>query len=246
MNSLSRVIKAQHARGDSWCIVGELSHDENGGQGGTDSTQVLLDAEQQAEALIQHAQLEAQSLVQSALAEAKQQAEELLEEARREGLEQGFQEGFQKGLAEAEQRNQHLASRLVSLLDATEREQQRLLSEAETDLVDLALTIARQIIATELTIRPQIITEIVARAIEEARSSGHHTIRLHPEDAEIIRQYLPEAAIEAGGNRWEIRAEESLSRGDCVVDTAFGQVDARIETQLAELKQALIGQGDDV
>jgi flagellar biosynthesis/type III secretory pathway protein FliH len=37
-----------------------------------------------------------------------------------------------------------------------------------------------------------------------------------------------------------LRADAGVTRGGCIVDSELGRVDARLETQLARLEQALV------
>ena len=156
-------------------------------------------------------------------------------------MAQGFEQGYQEARAKVQSENQALVAQLQSLAQGAEAEQQRLITGMEPQLVGLALNIARQVVGQELRARPDLITEIVARAIAEAQGSGHHIIRVHPLDAPLLQPYLPQAAVEAGGSEWEVRADDSLHRGDCLIETAFGVVDACIETQFRELAVLLRG-----
>lgn len=242
MSSSSRVLKEFSLAPDTWCIIQPLVR-EDGDEAAPQSAEVgLAVAQTQAKSLLAQAEAEAHEI----LAEAERQAAAILAESRQKGLEQGFDQGYREALAKAQTENQATADRLQSLARSAEAEQHRLISELEAQLVELALVIARKIVGEELRIRPEVVTEIVARAIAEAHGSGHHVIHLHPMDAQLLQPYLPQAAIEAGGREWEIRADDTLSRGDCLIETAFGVVDACIDTQFRELAMLLKGpQADD-
>lgn len=190
---------------------------------------------------------QAQAGAEAIQAEAEHRAAVMLEEARAEGYQAGLQEGYEQGLAQAEEQNRATVARLIATAAAAEAEQERLLTETEPQLVDLALAIARKVVGAELASRPELVAEVVARAIDEARGSGHHVIRLHPSDAALVSRFLPQAAIDAGGREWEVRSDDSLEPGDCIIETAFGVVDARVETQFHEFEVLLRGdRGDTV
>jgi flagellar assembly protein FliH len=64
-------------------------------------------------------------------------------------------------------------------------------------------------------------------------------VRVAPEDAELLRSAAGKDALDGlAAARVEWVADPSLQRGDCVVDTDFGQVDGRLTTRLAELRRA--------
>lgn len=198
---------------------------------------VLAEAQRRAERIVAEAEARAEAI----LAEAEQAAVEAQIQAQQQGLSQGRAEGLRQGEAKAQRENAEAAKRLLALAAAAEAESERIYTEAEPHLVDLALAIARRIVGAELASHPTLVAEVVARAIDEARGAGHHSIRLNPDDARLISSFLPQAAIDAGGREWEIVPDSSLSVGDCVIETAFGSVDARIQTQFAEFEIALKG-----
>jgi len=249
-NSSSRVIKSLRLPVEASPIVevrcletplaDAVASDQPGADVSRSPEELLAAARAQAKAILEHAQVQAQA----ALRQAEQEAAVLQARAREQGLAEGRRQGLDEGKAAAEQANRQLALRLVGLSAAAEAEQERLLEAAELQLVELALAIARKIVGEELRITPELVVEVVAHAIDEAKEKGEHTIRLNPEDIALLQPYLPRAAIEAGGSEWQLQPDESLQRGDCVIETAYGTIDARIETQFEELSRLLRG-GDD-
>lgn len=235
MSSLSRVIRDAALCQSGPCIVGLAAQETKDVK---PSRAEIAALQARIAAMLQEARAKAAEIVAKAYSE----RDEVLRQAREEGLRTGFQAGYQDGLAQAEAQNKELVGQLLALVDSAQGEIERLLRDTEPQLIDLAFTIARRIIQAELSLRPELVTEIVAAAIEEARGNGSRLIRVHPEDARLLEQYLPQAAIEAGGNQWAIRADPSLKRGDCIIETGAGIVDACIETQLAELYKLLRGE----
>ncbi len=111
-------------------------------------------------------------------------------------------------------------------------------------LVPLASDIARRIVEHELTVRPERIVDIASAAIARVVRARSVMIRVHPEDApalEALGDLAGELARRSGGvlSRCDIERDASLSRGDVVVRSAIGEVDARVETKLAAFRAAL-------
>ena len=175
----------------------------------------LWDARTEAERVVQKARQRAREVVEVALAEA-----ESIRAAARD-------EGARRGRAEA-------AREL--LLSATEH--RAALEAARDDIVRLALAVARRILSEEIRVAPERTGAMVRAAI--ATAPGAHVLRLHahPDDAERARAAVADADPEG---RIEIRVDPSLSRGDCVLETAGGSIDARIDSQLAALEEELLG-----
>jgi len=65
-------------------------------------------------------------------------------------------------------------------------------------------------------------------------------VRVHPLDAVAVTAQRDALAGRAPRTATlEIVADESVGRYGCVIETAVGRVDARLETQLAALERAL-------
>lgn len=113
---------------------------------------------------------------------------------------------------------------------------ERILRESEEDLLKLSIVIARKIIQKEISADPGILSSLVAAAISDSISLDRITIRLNPADYEMVNRdrdrYLGALSPET---RVILSSDETLSPGDCVVDSVTGVMDARIETQLEEI-----------
>lgn len=114
------------------------------------------------------------------------------------------------------------------------------LDDLSDSVRDLAAGMARRIVAKELAADPTTIASIAAEAIGKLKRANALTIRVHPLDAETIaamqRQILASSGITAP---LQLESDPSLSRGDCVVVSNLGTIDARIDTKIAQFVQAL-------
>ncbi|MBS1809319.1 MAG: hypothetical protein JST84_14240 [Acidobacteria bacterium] len=186
----------------------------------------VQEAQQQAQAVIEAAQAEADRLVahaQTRVAEIEQQA-------------------YQKGLAEARAKfDEEVAAAATDLRDQLTRSLTELeplyaqiASRAERDLVKLALEIARKVVHREVTTDPDIVLTLARVALERLHPRAVATVLLHPEDYEYVtarRQSL------SGNNAIEIVADTAVGRGGCVIQSEHGDIDARIEQQFASIER---------
>lgn len=175
----------------------------------------VWDARRQAELVLQRGRSRAREVVEAALAEA-----EAIRTAARE-------EGARRGRAEA-------AREL--LVAATEH--RAALEAARRDIVRVGLAVAHRIVGEEVRLSPDRIEAIVRGAIEAAPGARALSLRVHPEDVEHARRAV-EGAAPPG--RLTVLPSPELARGDCVLETDRGTVDARIEVQLALLEERLLG-----
>lgn len=113
---------------------------------------------------------------------------------------------------------------------------QRYRHEAEEDVVALALAIARRVLHRELTVAPDALLGLVKVALEKIEAREVHRVRIRPEDAPIVKQYLEKMGLP---QRVEVIADPGLERGAAILDSSRGALDASVETQLAEVERGL-------
>ncbi|WP_449370412.1 FliH/SctL family protein [Thiomonas sp.] len=136
-----------------------------------------------------------------------------LEEGRREGHAAGHAEGLAAGREQAQQERQTLQALITRLTQPVVA----LDAEAETALVALALELARQVVLHELRTQPEALLPIVRKALAAfPAQAGSPSVRLHPLDLEVLRTAAPELEAQGVG----LLADDSLQRGDLIVDAA--------------------------
>lgn len=144
------------------------------------------------------------------------------------------QAGYKEGEAAAAARWEPALERLTRSMAETVGLRSRLRKEAETDLVQLSLTIARRVLRRELSVDPEALLSLVKVALERVEQREAQRIRIRPEDAPRVA-----AALERMGvpQRLEVIADASLERGGVVLETTKGALDASLETQMAEIER---------
>jgi flagellar assembly protein FliH len=167
--------------------------------------------------------------------------EALREDARAEGYAEGREEGRAAGHAEAlEAGRQEVALEMETLRAIAGTFSQAVTAADETiaaDVLDLALHLARSMVRTAFTVRPELIIPIVREAIDYLPVLQQPAIlALHPEDIEIVRAALSDE-LDKGG--WRVVADPQVGRGGCKVDTASNQIDAQASARWARLAHAL-------
>lgn len=167
--------------------------------------------------------------------ERRRQAAEL-EKVRLESIEQGKALGreiAQRELAPAIELLEQYAQMLVA-------ERTDLAVRFEEQLVSLATQMAEKILHTELHIKPELLAGIVKNALRSIGEAKQVTVRVHPQDLELLRLKATEmATVLASSATIDLRPDDSLKRGDCMIDSDVGSLDARLATQLSSLKQQL-------
>ncbi len=110
----------------------------------------------------------------------------------------------------------------------------RIRSEAEGDLLKLAISIARRVLHRELTLEPESIEGVIRVALEKLQSRDLCRIRVHPDQESAIRSALERFS---NSQKVELVADSSMQCGDVIFETAHGNLDASIESQLREIER---------
>jgi flagellar assembly protein FliH len=151
-------------------------------------------------------------------------------EARQAGLQDGLRQGREEAAAEAQKASDRLARTLNDLAQV----KRKIRSEAEHEVVKLALAIARRILYRELSTDPESIQGIVHAALQKLQNREIVRVRVYSAAAVAVR-----AALERAGAApaIEIVADPALETGAILFETVHGELDASVETQLQEIQR---------
>ena len=66
------------------------------------------------------------------------------------------------------------------------------------------------------------------------------TVLVNPADLELVSERMDAARTELGGiDQCDVQADRRVGRGGVVVETTAGEIDARIDTQLARAREVV-------
>ena len=155
----------------------------------------------------------------------------------REAFTKGYAQGERAGLEAGGKRAEAMLRRVAQTIEELGGLRQTLIHETEREMVQLALTLARRVVHREVTLDPELAAALAHVALERLGTNTPATIRLNPEDYTIVAQ----DSSRWGGQTVTVVPDPAISRGGCLVESAFGSVDATIERQFDELSRALFG-----
>jgi flagellar assembly protein FliH len=155
----------------------------------------------------------------------------------REAFTKGYAQGERAGMEAGGKRAEAMLRRIGQTIEELGGLRQTLIQETEREMVQLALTLARRVVHREVTLDPELAAALAHVALERLGTTTPATIRLNPEDYTVVAQ----DSARWGGQTVTVVPDPSISRGGCLVDSAFGSVDATIERQFDELSRALFG-----
>ncbi|HQS99608.1 MAG: flagellar assembly protein FliH [Hydrogenophilales bacterium 16-64-46] len=146
---------------------------------------------------------------------------------------EGHAEGLAAGRAEIEanaMRMSQLAESFSSTLDN--------LDFRLADMVlELALDVARQVVAGELAARPERLLDVVNLALKQmAETSRESRLLLNPDDAALVRPHLDGVLDKS---RLRIVEDARIVRGGCLIETSQGDLDATLPARWRQVVQVL-------
>jgi len=154
----------------------------------------------------------------------------------REAHAAGFREGEAAGRNQAAGEIRPIVERLSRSMEELARMRDRLRREAEADLVKLSLAIARRILRREMAVDPDATRGVILAALEKLQSQEVYRARVHPAHAPLVKECLQRASA---GGVVEVIADPSCEPGSVIFETARGNLDASVDSQLQEIERGL-------
>lgn len=146
---------------------------------------------------------------------------------------EGHAEGLAAGRAEAEASG----ARLRQLAESFSATLDNLDFRLADMVLELALDVARQVVAGELAARPERVLDVVNMALKQmAETSREARLLLHPDDAALVRPHL-EGVLDK--TRLRIVEDPRIARGGCLVETSQGDLDATLPARWRQVVQLL-------
>lgn len=175
-----------------------------------------------------------------------------LEAGKTEGMDQGAREGYrvgydeghaagreageQQGLEEGRERVREQEERLRQLMDSLANPIRQEEEATEAALLNLVTALSRSVIQRELQFDSSQIGAIVRRAIQSLPDSDSDMrLRVHPDDAEMVRQ-----AIEGVADHATVVPDEKILAGGCTVENSHSLVDYTVEKRFQKQVQRML------
>lgn len=209
----------------------------------------LIDIQHEADQALARAQREAADI----LAAARTAADEILNRRREEAHAAGLAEGRRSGeeaaraearataLQQAKAEVDELAATLRTGITAFDRAKARLLAEAETGLIELALAIAQRVCKHVARSDIEVARQNAVQLLDMMRNAGDLELCVHPAQHEALRHSVQQFLDESDRHEHvAVIADSAVGSGECVLRSRDGEIDARIQSQLDAIAEALV------
>lgn len=221
----------------------------------------LVDHFAEAVRVLERAREEAAQITSSARARSEHEAHaaraKAMEAGHRAGWEQGLKEGRTAGFEEGKKESSakfelehteksaaldravEALTQMVSYLESI-KEEFRL--SAERHLLEFARDVVSRMTFETGKAHRESAVENLRRALDVVGDRSNLVARMNPIDLEFVREQSEKfEGLLTASSALRTVADESLSPGGCVVESAAGRVDASLETQVAELVAIMTG-----
>ncbi|MED5510257.1 MAG: flagellar assembly protein FliH [Pseudomonadota bacterium] len=170
--------------------------------------------------------------------------EALQQQAQEEGYKAGFEEGHKAGFEAGQQAGQkdiqQQITYLQQILGSLEQPLSDLDQQIEQDLVNLAITMTRQLLRRELKQEPEHVIGAMRAALQALPISDRKLrIYVHPDDLTIIQKGL---SMDGEDNSRQWIEDPLMTRGGVRLETADTTVDATVEARLNSVISKLLGE----
>ncbi len=153
------------------------------------------------------------------------------------GLSEGREEAFMKYSKEIEEK----LGDIENLLKSLEEAKTEVLNFNEAHMVQLIFQIANKLAHVEVEKNDQSLIEVLRSAVTLAQDEENVTVRVATSQFEFVEEVKKQS-----GRQFEflkkIKFEPSdeITKGGCIVETNYGEVDARVEQRVQSLWETLV------
>lgn len=168
---------------------------------------------------------------------AKIRAAEIYNTEVEKAKEVGHKEGYEAGFNEGTNESMRLVERIHVMINKIVEKRQEILVEVESQVVELTLLMVRKVVKVLSENQKSIVINNALQALKKIRGRGDVVIRVNMQDLALSSEHIGSfiEALERRGNI-TLAEDSSIEPGGCVIETDFGEIDARISSQLNEIE----------
>lgn len=152
--------------------------------------------------------------------------------------DEGYQRGHQEAMTEAREKVSSAIDALGAINTAAHRAFESELAQIDAACADIVAEVFFKLAGAALA-TPEAIAGVVTEVLKRVRDERELRIHVNPHDLPVLRTAEPAIAASLPGRRFTLIADGRVETGGCIVESALGSLDGRLEVQLAELCASL-------
>lgn len=210
--------------------------------------QIITDAQSFAEERIREAGEQCEQMIADTEAridawwlEKRLEDESFSQASREEGYKQGYAEGREQAEQSLQQQWESRLEEANAILKAAYEMREQIIQEAEPFLVELSVSISEKVIGRQLSEAPDMALELIRKALSRRREQGIIALCVSPGQLAFVQAAREELNLVIDSQaELQIIPDATVKDFGCVIRSAYGSIDARIDTQLSEIKRELV------
>ncbi len=155
--------------------------------------------------------------------------------------DESYRKGFNEGVEFQKKEISQVLDALSIMTQSMPLIQKDIVAKTEEQIVKLSLAVAEKVINQEVATRKEVVLGVLKGVLKNISETEGMKIRINPQDFRYIMEVKKDFLQSVNGVRNVVFEEDvSIKRGGVIVETMFGEVDARLESQLKEIRAAML------
>ncbi|UCD95220.1 MAG: hypothetical protein JSU69_03990 [Candidatus Zixiibacteriota bacterium] len=172
--------------------------------------------------------------------------EQQMQTEKEESERKGSKEGYDRGLSDGHKEAQKVVDNFASLINDAVKQRQVLFDEAHQKILELVLRISKNVTFDAARIDPEITAKIIAGAIGKLVDKSKIKVKVHPDHLPLMEQQIDRFKGDSTAvKEITIEPDNRVRYGGCFIETPKGDIDARVESQMEALAEAISSGGDE-
>ncbi len=148
--------------------------------------------------------------------------------------EQGHRQGEAQARAAAEHSMDEQRRAVAAALEQFAQQRADYFRRVESEVVRLALAIARKVLHREAHLDPLLLAGVVRVALDQMEAGSRVTLRSSPDAAETWRKFCAEHCRDC--RSMEVIADSTMTGPGCILQSDIGSTEISLEGQLQEIQ----------
>ena len=166
--------------------------------------------------------------------------EKALHDAYQQGLEEGNRRATELLQSEYVRRTELEEGKINDVLKKAEHHLKELSPHIENGLLQFAVGVAEQIVRKEIKTDRTVVLNTIREGIKNISGVEKITIRIHPSHKIIVQKNKTSIqSISESLRDIRIETDDTIEPGGCIIESDIGNVDARVATQLEQVKKII-------
>lgn len=163
----------------------------------------------------------------------KEEAHKIYESEKKKGYEEGFQSGYDEGKREYEK----LIGEALEIKKSVESQKKREIDSLEKELIEVVVESIEKIIGIKIDEDDEIIFNILKKGLDRLSYAESIVVRASDDYVDLFEKNKNKILLCSSGIKdIQVRRDDSMGKGEMLVETSSGTVDPSISTQVEIIK----------